>query len=626
MGITLGTNIFALKAQRQLNGATEEARASYERLSSGMRINSAKDDSAGLSIATSLQTDQRVFTQAIRNGNDGISALAIAEGAVNQLVGIVQRLYELSEQSANGVYTAKQRVALDSEAFALTEEYSRIVNSVEFNGRDLLDGSLTDLRLQLGYGLDGSIAFGLGSGLARTVGDGTFDSEVELAGGNGSGGIEIASGDFNGDGYADIAELTAIVSNVNIHLSNGDGTFQAPVAYNAESAPLGLVSEDLNKDGVLDIMTADRTNGTISVFMGNGDGTFQGKVTYGAVTGARGLAVGDVNGDGIADAVTGSETAAQFAVNLGNGDGTFQAAQTYSTDENNNGNLALADFDRDGDLDIVLAQSIVGNDQLALFSNNGSGGFSDNGQLDGGSFLADVAVGDLNHDGITDIVAVSSATGSMGVNVLIGNEDGSFQSYVNYSAGTTPQRLDLFDIDGDGELDLIFTDNDDSTLNVRIGQKDGTFGSLTSYATGGGPHGVAAGDFNGDGALDITTLNNGDDDLSVFFANTQLRTDMQRLYLLSAEGARESLDILDDTLQRLTAELTIIGSAQSRVFTAVNNLAATRENYAAAESRIIDADVASESANLVKNTVLQNVAAAILAQANQAPRLALDLL
>src|SRR5690606_34410844 len=113
---------------------------------------------AGLAISESLKSDRRVFNQGVRNFNDGVSLLNIADSSIESLSGIVIRLKELAEQSANGTYGAQQRKALDAEAQALSKEYSRIVHSTKFNGVHLLDGSLGGgIRLQGGYGLDGSI-------------------------------------------------------------------------------------------------------------------------------------------------------------------------------------------------------------------------------------------------------------------------------------------------------------------------------------------------------------------------------------------------------------------------------------------------------------------------------------
>jgi flagellin len=150
MGVTIGSNIASLQAQRRLGITTERLGSVFEKLSSGQRINKASDDAAGLAIADALRADQRVATVAIRNANDGISAIAIADSALSEIGNVLSRLAELSEQSANGVFSPTQRSALANEFVALASEVQRIAVTTEFNGVQLLSGNST-LTLQVGF-------------------------------------------------------------------------------------------------------------------------------------------------------------------------------------------------------------------------------------------------------------------------------------------------------------------------------------------------------------------------------------------------------------------------------------------------------------------------------------------
>jgi flagellin len=141
MAITLGSNIASLQAQRRLGLATASLTSVYEKLSSGQRINKASDDAAGLAIADSLRADNRVATVAIRNANDGISTIAIADSALGEVGNVLSRLAELAEQSANGVFSNVQRSALANEFVALSSEIERIAVTTTFNGVRLLSGS-----------------------------------------------------------------------------------------------------------------------------------------------------------------------------------------------------------------------------------------------------------------------------------------------------------------------------------------------------------------------------------------------------------------------------------------------------------------------------------------------------
>jgi flagellin len=140
MSINLRTNVASLQAQRNLSQTTKNLNSAYERLSSGLRINKARDDAAGLAIAEQLKSDARVASVAIRNANDAISVIAIADQAIGQITSVLTRLAELAEQSANGVFSNEQRSALQSEFSALASEIERIAVTTEFNGLQLLSG------------------------------------------------------------------------------------------------------------------------------------------------------------------------------------------------------------------------------------------------------------------------------------------------------------------------------------------------------------------------------------------------------------------------------------------------------------------------------------------------------
>jgi flagellin len=150
MSITINTNVAALNAQRRLGNTTADLQKTYERLSSGLRISRASDDAAGLAIADSLRADQRIASVAIRNANDGISLISIADSSLSEIGNVLSRMAELSEQSANGTLTTVQRSALDSEFGALASEIQRISVTTAFNGLNLLSGG-AQVSLQIGF-------------------------------------------------------------------------------------------------------------------------------------------------------------------------------------------------------------------------------------------------------------------------------------------------------------------------------------------------------------------------------------------------------------------------------------------------------------------------------------------
>ena len=150
MAITLGNNISSLRAQSRLAKTDLALNKTYEKLSSGLRINSASDDAAGLAIADDLRAKIRIGQVAVRNANDGISTIAIADSALGEVEGVLTRLAELAQQSSTGTFSSTQRSALQSEFTALSSEIERIAVTTEFNGIKLLSSS-SNITLQVGF-------------------------------------------------------------------------------------------------------------------------------------------------------------------------------------------------------------------------------------------------------------------------------------------------------------------------------------------------------------------------------------------------------------------------------------------------------------------------------------------
>lgn len=150
MAITVNTNVSAMTAQRHLSNATDLLNQSLERLSSGNRINSAKDDAAGLQISNRLESQMSGLDVAMRNANDGISIMQTAEGAMQESTHILQRMRDLSLQSANGANSRAERDALQEEMAALNDELNRIAETTSFGGRKLLNGSFASSSFQIG--------------------------------------------------------------------------------------------------------------------------------------------------------------------------------------------------------------------------------------------------------------------------------------------------------------------------------------------------------------------------------------------------------------------------------------------------------------------------------------------
>lgn len=179
MPITIGSNIASLQAQRRLNSTSDRLSRIFEKLSSGQRINRASDDAAGLAIADALKADSRIASVAIRNANDGISTIAIADSALGEIGNVLSRLAELAEQSANGTFSNTQRSALSNEYMALGSEIERIATTTTFNGVRLLSGN-AQITLQVGFDSASTSRIALDgvSGLLQNIGLAASGSSV----------------------------------------------------------------------------------------------------------------------------------------------------------------------------------------------------------------------------------------------------------------------------------------------------------------------------------------------------------------------------------------------------------------------------------------------------------------
>lgn len=169
MALVVNSNISSLNAQRQLANSTNELSVSYERLSSGKRINSAKDDAAGLQISSRLSSQINGLNQASRNANDGISLAQTAEGALDEYTNMLQRMRTLAVQASNGSNTTADRIALDTEFTELEAELVRIASSTSFGGVDLLDGSYSQ-SFQVGADAGQIIGLVISTDFASIVG------------------------------------------------------------------------------------------------------------------------------------------------------------------------------------------------------------------------------------------------------------------------------------------------------------------------------------------------------------------------------------------------------------------------------------------------------------------------
>lgn len=267
----INTNISALSAQRNLNKSQMANTTAMQRLSSGLRINSAKDDAAGLGIADRMTSQIKGLTQASRNANDGISLAQTAEGALGEITNSLQRLRELSVQSANATNTSSDRASLNEEAQQLLSEIDRVSGQTEFNGTKLLDGSFKAKSFQIGANSGQQISVTMNSASTKALGTGdasaltarASDKVFGTATGTGIASPALVAGDVILNGVA-VGASVAGDDNKSFAGNSGSAIAKA-AAFNAVSSKTGVVAtvnattvEGVNMapaatDGVIDI-------------------------------------------------------------------------------------------------------------------------------------------------------------------------------------------------------------------------------------------------------------------------------------------------------------------------------------------------------------------------------------
>ncbi|HCE3036329.1 TPA: flagellin [Vibrio parahaemolyticus] len=257
MAITVNTNVAALVAQRHLTSATDMLNQSMERLSSGKRINSAKDDAAGLQISNRLQSQMRGLDVAVRNANDGISIMQTAEGAMNEVTNIMQRMRDLSLQSANGSNSQAERTALQEEVTALNDELNRIAETTSFGGRKLLNGAFGKSSFQIGAASGEAVQIELKSMRTDGLDMGGFSY---VAQGRADSGWQVKEN--ANDLTMSFTNRSGETEKIQINAKAGDDIEKLATYINGQT---DKVTASVNEKGQLQIfMAGEETAGTIS--------------------------------------------------------------------------------------------------------------------------------------------------------------------------------------------------------------------------------------------------------------------------------------------------------------------------------------------------------------------------
>ena len=672
MALSINTNIASLNAQRNLGKTQGTLNKSLQRLSSGLRINSAKDDAAGLAISNRMASQVRGLNQAVRNANDAISLSQTAEGALQESTSILQRMRELSVQSANDTNTASDRASMQAEISQLLSELDRVAETTQFNGKNLLDGSMLDATFHVGAnaGANQTISFDISS--AQTEELSSVGTVVTAPNGTSVTGTAVA-------GNLTAGELLVNGNDVGI------------VARDAEAMAAAISAADST-------VTADAVNSQSISFTNLTVDSTATTVTGTDVTGIAALTTGEllVNGFDITSA-TGDATAIVAAINTANAGVTATADDTvhteaavaftntgagvsvYTLDVTVNGitsNVSVTSADGDGngfafttaqhitDINTDLDADFGAGNVVASFA-GGNLTFTVTGSLAGGTIsLTNEAC--TNSDGGTGITAdgsndygqfnvVSDSTAGVAIGGTASAKAGltaTTQTYqLELNDGTTNTTITVngnTDGNNDGQVtagEVVAAINTDGTYEASINADTGNIDIALAVDTGAnmtltetitGLDGAAFtnatadtyyGSITLDSASDITFtgLSTGTTDAGLTTAG-KTTTTIDNVDVSTRTNATIAISSIDSALSEIDEMRGEMGAVQNRFESTISNLQNVSENISAARSRIVDADFAAETASLTKSQILQQAGIAMLAQANQLPQAVLSLL
>lgn len=597
MPLVINSNIQSLNSQRQLVKSGMEQSQAMERLSSGKRINTAADDAAGLAI-TNRQTSQiRGLDRAVANANDGVSLIQTAEGALDESTNILQRMRELSIQSANGIYSDADRSTLDAEVQQMKAELDRISETTAFNGQNILDGTQGEIALQVGSEANQTINFSVAAVDTDSLG-GTSSADIigsEVAGGLGT--LQAITGvDTTGTN-------SLIINNVNIgsltsasitDLNDAIGVINSALETGRAGAEVGALVE-LNGTSVGSGELNDAASQSVTFAIVDGDGL---TTTYN-ITNTANL---DELADKLNDAAGG-----QVRAKVGD-DGKLSLLSegaTSITVTDATGATGLSTATENFRLTITDTNKTDGSDEISVSFGTGTGAtIAANGSM--GALLGIDARTDAD---ITSDVVTGTAAVLEGDLVINGVEIGSVTPTAASAAALTSQLVTQ-----------INAKTAETGVVATAVSSDGTGGTLTAFTLNTVSGEEISIDFAGTTATQaLLGLNESN--------NSQLTGDsVANIDISTASGAQDAIDVIDVALEQINATRSDLGAINNRLDFTVSNLMNVSENTSAARSQIQDADFAAETANLSRAQVLQQASQAMLAQANAAPQQVLSLL
>ncbi len=596
MALVINTNVASLNTQRQLMSSGNALDKATERLSSGNRINSAKDDAAGLAISNRMTSQVRGLDQAIRNANDGISLIQTAEGALQESTNILQRMRELSVQSANGIYGETDRKTLQAEVKQLQSELTRISETTTFNGQNLLDGSLGTKQLQVGSQQNQTISVSIGSFNANSLGGSTGDL--------------VGTSTTLTEMYA--ATVAAIEFKVNDKLSTAlDATNAGTV-----NKMLEVMNADFNTVGVSVKTVSEFTSANI------GSGVL--------VAGTDALQIAVVDGDGRTQTL-------QIT-------GTNSMKDVVNKINESAGGVVQASLNDSGKL-VLTAQN---SQSITLTNAQGTAALTAVGAGTGAT-SADFSLVLNKQPGFQGDIKVTSDTAAASVTALTGaglnghQADGSIQGATVASGALNKGDLIINGVEiGSVAAGVAGASVTGSTVQYEQAKNVIDAINAKSAETGVVAYADSSDSTSATTAIKLKSVNGGEVSVkygdNITDANALARTGLLErnategagsvasIDISTEAGAQKAIGIIDKALEQVNSTRADLGAINNRLDFTVSNLSNISEKTSASRSRIMDADFAAETASLSRSQVLQQAASAMLAQSNARPQQVLSLL
>jgi flagellin len=591
----INSNIASLNSQRALNSSQSDLSTSLERLSSGLRINSAKDDAAGLAISDRMTSQIRGMNQAVRNANDGISLAQTAEGALGSTSDNLQRIRELSIQSANSTNSVSDRKALNAEVNQLLDEIQRVGVSTQFNGQNLLDGSFQSSQFQVGANAN------------QTINIGIEGSTTNLLGSYQASSTAVNTDAFDGDSFT--------INDTEIGVSVA--TSAAGFTDASAAAKASAINGKTNETGVSATASTTLTGGapTARAGLGNGELVING-ISIGSVAQDTSAVV---QGRSVATAINAESNSTGVSAVADSQTGALTLTSSEGRDialTSGSANAAGAQAIQNATgLDVSAGSNASGNESEDLTVGNLPSA-NDSFSAGGLTYEFVTTTGDVTTGSNVEVVLGTGGTAeddtATNIAAAVTGQHTAGNTSLQATAGGAVVSL-TSDLLGSGTVD--FTPNADLTSsNVAAG----TAAADGDGNTTGGTLVLSSSENFTLGGTDL-------DDAGLDSASTSL-TKLESVDISTVAGANSAITILDGALSQISTQQAELGAMQNRFSSTIDNLAASVENLSSARSQIRDADFAAETAELSRNQILQQAGIAMLSQANSAPQNVLSLL